>query len=353
MNSLWVGVDAGKQHHHAVAIDADGTRKLSRRVANDEASLVELVDTVGRIAMDGLVTWAVDLNSGGAAMLIAVLLARGEQVLYIPGRIVHHAAGGYRGDGKTDAKDAAIIADQARMRRDLQPMRVDDEISSELAILTSRRTDLMRDRTRAINRLRALLSMYFPALERALDISNVKGAIILLTGHQTPDGLRRVGHARLESWLRKNKAYNASGLAQLAFDAARSQHVRVPGQDAAGATVAKWAHHIRYLDREMAEVDRDIETRFRRHRKAAVIESMPGFGPLLGAELLAATGGDVSVFGTADRFAAVAGLAPVPRDSGRVSGNIHRPRRYDRRLLRTAYLSAQLSIRSCAESRIY
>ena len=353
MNSLWVGVDAGKQHHHAVAIDADGTRKLSRRVANDEASLVELVDTVGRIAMDGLVTWAVDLNSGGAAMLIAVLLARGEQVLYIPGRIVHHAAGGYRGDGKTDAKDAAIIADQARMRRDLQPMRVDDEISSELAILTSRRTDLMRDRTRAINRLRALLSMYFPALERALDISTVKGAIILLTGHQTPDGLRRVGHARLESWLRKNKAYNASGLAQLAFDAARSQHVRVPGQDAAGATVAKWAHHIRYLDREMAEVDRDIETRFRRHRKAAVIESMPGFGPLLGAELLAATGGDVSVFGTADRFAAVAGLAPVPRDSGRVSGNIHRPRRYDRRLLRTAYLSAQLSIRSCAESRIY
>ena len=92
-----------------------------------------------------------------------------------------------------------------------------------------------------------------------------------------------------------------------------------PGQDAAGATVAKWAHHIRYLDREMAEVDRDIKTRFRRHRKAAVIESMPGFGPLLGAELLAATGGDVSVFGTADRFAAVAGLGredPLAQPSG-------------------------------------
>ena len=28
---------------------------------------------------------------------------------------------------------------------------------------------------------------------------------------------------------------------------------------------------------------------------------MPGFGPLLGAEFLAATGGDVSTFGTADR----------------------------------------------------
>ncbi len=80
---------------------------------------------------------------------------------------------------------------------------------------------------------------------------------------------------------------------------------------------------------------------------------MPGFGPLLGAELLAAAGGDVSVFGTADRFAAVAGLAPVPRDSARISGNLRRPRRYDRRLMRAAYLSAQLSIRSCTESRIY
>ena len=62
-----------------------------------------------------------DLADGGAALLIALLLAHGQELLYIPGRAVHHAAGGYRGDGKTDAKDAAVIADQARIRRDLRP----------------------------------------------------------------------------------------------------------------------------------------------------------------------------------------------------------------------------------------
>ncbi len=109
-------------------------------------------------------TWAVDLNNGGAALLIALMAEREQRLHYIPGRVVHHAAGGYRGgDSKTDAKDAAIIADQARMRRDLHPMRAGDEISIELGILTSRRTDLMRDRTRTINRLRALLGTYFPA----------------------------------------------------------------------------------------------------------------------------------------------------------------------------------------------
>jgi transposase len=77
---------------------------------------------------------------------------------------------------------------------------------------------------------------------------------------------------------------------------------------------------------------------------------MPGFGSLLGAELLAATNGDLTTFNTADRLA---GLAPVPRDSGRISGNLKRPRRYDRRLLRTFYLAANNSIKTCPESRKY
>ena len=49
----------------------------------------------------------------------------------------------------------------------------------------------------------------------------------------------------------------------------------------------------------------------------------------------------------------MSGLAPAPRNSGRVSGNLRRPQRYSRRLLRIAYLSAQISVRYCPESRAY
>lgn len=230
MRQLWAGLDAGKNHHHCVVIDTDGTRLHSQRVANDEADLNDLIDTVTRLADGGAVTWAIDLNSGGAALVIALLTERGQTLLYLPGRMVYHASAGYRGDGKTDAKDAAIIADQARMRRDLHAMRTDDELSVELRILTSHRTDLMRDRTRSINRLRSLLGTYFPALERALDISNTKAALILLTGYRTPDGLRRIGQVRLESWLRKRKTYNATKVAATALHAANAQHVRVRGR---------------------------------------------------------------------------------------------------------------------------
>jgi transposase len=350
---VWAGVDAGKGDHYCVVIDPDGQRLLSRRVANDEAALLELITTVTALGEGGEVTWAIDLNAGGAALLISLLIAADQRLLYIPGRTVHHASGGYRGDAKTDAKDAAVIADQARMRRDLQPLRPGDDSAAELRILTSRRTDLVADRTRAINRLRAQLLEYFPALERAFDYSKSKAALILLTGYQTPDGLRRAGTARLAAWLRKRKARNAEAVAATAIEAANGQHAVVPGQQLAATVVARLAEEVMALDTQIGDTDAMIEDRFRRHRHAEIILSMPGFGVTLGAEFLAATGGGISAFESVDRLAGVAGLAPVPRDSGRISGNLKRPRRYNRHLLRACYLSAHIALRTDPASRRY
>jgi transposase len=350
---LWAGIDAGKSDHHCVVIDADGQRLLSQRVANDETLLQELITSVTALADGGEVTWAIDLNHGGAALLIMLLITAEQRLLYIPGRTVYHASGGYRGDGKTDAKDAAVIADQARMRRDLQPLRTGDEIAVDLRILTARRGDLVADRTRAINRLRAQLLEYFPALERAFDYSNSKAALILLTGYQTPDGLRRAGTARLEAWLRKRKARNVNAIAASAMAAAQAQRTTVPGQQVAAAMVARLAKEVMALDTEIGDTEAMIEDRFRRHRHAEIILSMPGFGVTLGAEFLAATGGDMTAFDSVDRLAGVSGLAPVPRDSGRIHGNLKRPRRYDRRLLRACYLSAQIAARTDPASRTY
>ena len=137
MPAVWAGIDSGKWTHHCVVIDQTGTVLLSKRVENDETALLDLIETVVGIADGDNVCWATDLNAGGAALLIALLAAHGQQLLCIPGRIVHHAAATYRGDGKTDAKDARIIADQARMRTDLQPVRGADQISVDLSLRMS------------------------------------------------------------------------------------------------------------------------------------------------------------------------------------------------------------------------
>jgi transposase len=350
---LWAGTDAGKAAHHCTVIDSDGARLLSRRVLNDESELLGLIRDVLALAEDSPVTWAVDLNAGGAALLIALLTSHGQRLLYIPGRTVHHASHGYRGDGKTDAKDAYVIADQARMRRDLHPLQEWDEIAVDLKILTARRYDLTADRTRAINRLRAQLLEYFPALERAFDYAASRAALVLLTGYQTPSALRRVGPNRLVAWLKNRKVRGAQALADRAVAAARAQHTAVAGETIAAAVVHTLAKSVLALDDEIADVDAQIAARFREHRDAEVILSMPGMGPTLGAEFVACTGGDMGVFGSAGRLAGVAGLAPVPRDSGRISGNMRRPHRYHRRLLRVFYLSAQIAARFCPTSKAF
>ncbi|MFE1522248.1 IS110 family transposase [[Kitasatospora] papulosa] len=348
MTLIWAGIDAGKTHHHCVAIDESGLRLLSRRVANDEPELLELLADV--LALGNEVTWGIDLADGGAALAIAILVDRGQPVHYISGRAIHRASESYRGEGKTDAKDAAVIADQVRIRRDLHPLRASDETVTDLKILTGRRTDLVADRTRTVNRLRAHLTDIFPGLERALDLTNI-GPLVLLTGYQTPASLRRTGKKRLEAWLRNRKVQRADRLSETALEAAGRQHASLPGEKLTAQMVHTLAREVMALNQQVTELDKAIEARFREHRDFEVITSMPGLGIILGAEFLAATGGDMTAFGTADRLAGFGSVAPVPRDSGKISGNLRRPRRYNRRLQRVFYISALCSIRHCDESR--
>ncbi|GAA2773533.1 IS110 family transposase [Kitasatospora cinereorecta] len=350
MSRIWAGIDSGKGHHHGLALDADGRTLLSRRVANDEPELLQLIGDVLAVAGGRQVTWAIDMTGGEPALLLSLLVAHGQEVLYIPGRLVNRASDGYRGEGKTDARDAFVIADQARMRRDLQPIRPGDEAVVELKLLTGRRADLVEDRTRAVNRLRGTLLGMFPALERALELTNT-GPLILLTGYQTPAAIRRVGTARLAKWLANRKVRNARPLAEAAVEAAERQYTSVPGEKAIAKLVHTLAEGVMALNEQIAEMDKLIEGRFREHELAEIVQSVPGIGTVLGAEFLAGIGGSLDRFDSPDALASFAGVAPAPRDSGKVSGNLHRPVVYHRRLQRVFYTSALVSIRCDPNSR--
>jgi hypothetical protein len=97
---LWAGIDAGKANHHCVVVDADGNRLLSQRVPNDEPALLQLLAGVLELADGDEVVWATDLNQGGPALLIALLVGHGQNILYIPGRTVHHASKIHRGEAR-------------------------------------------------------------------------------------------------------------------------------------------------------------------------------------------------------------------------------------------------------------
>jgi transposase len=350
---VWIGIDAGKASHHAAAIDADGRLLWSVKVASEQRRIEELIARAA--GSGGQVRWAVDLISPMASLLLAVLLTSGQDVVYVPGRMVSGLAGALGGEGKTDAKDARVIADIARMRRDLAPITASDELVVELARLTSHRADLMADWVRGVNRLRELLGSIFPALERSFDYST-RSALILVTGFCTPAEVRQAGQDVLTAYLREHGAWRKgiSSTAATAAEAAAGQTVTLPGEATTAALVKQLAHKLLDLDREIKDTGKLITSRFRAHPQAAIIESLPGMGPILGAEFLAATGGDArAAFGQPGRLASYAGLVPVPKDSGRVTGNWRRPRRYNRTLRRVFYMAALSSLKAEGPSRTF
>ncbi|MGF0170194.1 IS110 family transposase [Streptomyces sp. Marseille-Q5077] len=347
---IWVGIDAGKGHHWAAVVDETGATLWSKKIENDESAILTALGEILDLADE--VHWAVDISSRSSALLLALLTAHGQRAVYVPGRTVNRMAGAYRGEAKTDARDAYVIAETARHRRDFNTLDVPAQLAADLALLTAHRTDLVTDRVRAVNRLRDVLTGMFPALERAFDYSARKGALVLLTGYQTPAALRRRGLARLTSWLVNRGVRDADSMAAAAMEAAQAQQTALPGEDAAAQIVADLATQILALDDRLKRIDRQIRDAFRTHPQAEIIESLPGMGPTLGAEFVVAAG-DMTAYVGAGHLASAAGLVPVPRDSGRRTGNLHRPKRYSRRLRRVFYLSAQTSIIRDGPNREY
>src|SRR5215207_216239 len=255
MDKAWAGVDAGKEFHWAHVLDASGRELLSRKVENDEADVSKPIDEVLFLVEE--VVWAVDQPGGGAALLLALLRERNQRVLYIPGLSVDRARDAYRGESKTDARDAHVIADQARMRPQLGELKPGEEEIVELQLLLARRRDLVTDQTRTVTRLREALLSLFPALERALDL-NGKGPLTLLTHYQTPAQLRRAGHKRVAAYLRNRCVKGSNKVADKALSAAKSQSVTLPAQDVASRIVAELAKDVLGLKERVESIDEEI-----------------------------------------------------------------------------------------------
>jgi transposase len=349
MDKAWVGVDAGKGFHWAHVVNASGEALLSRKVDNDETDLLTLIDEV--LSLAETVVWATDQPGGSAALLLALLWEREQKVVYIPGLTVDRVRDAYRGESKTDARDAHIIADQVRMRSDLGELTPGEGGLAELQLLLARRRDLITDRTRAITRLRETLVSLSPALERTLDL-NRRSALTLVAHYQTPAQIRRIGRKRLSAYLRKRRVQGADALARKALSAAESQSATLPAESVAAQIVAELAEEVLSLKDRIDTLDEELERRYFARPEARIVESLPGMGPILEAEFLVAVG-DLRAFESADRLAAYAGLVPAARDSGKRVGNHRRMRGGNKVLKRVFYQSAFASLRSAPESRAF
>ena len=161
-----IGIDPHKQSHTAVAAHRAGPQEGPEQVRARRDGHRELIAWAREIAPAGRLRAVEDVRhvAGG---LIRELLAAGEQVVFVPPKLMagERRGGGER--GKSDPIDALAIARLAlREGAGLPAARLDEQVL-EVRRLTDYRDGLVAEQNRFVNRLRWLVHDLDPELAPA------------------------------------------------------------------------------------------------------------------------------------------------------------------------------------------
>ena len=347
---IWLGIDVGKTHHWATAIDSDGEIVHSRTLPNDEEKLRQIYS---KLEDKGCVLVVVDQAATIGALAVSVAQAMGIMVAYLPGLSMRRIADLHPGNAKTDKKDAFIIAEAARtMPHTLRALRNLDECEAELRMLTGFDEDLARQITQTRNRIRGLYTQIHPALEQFIGKHLDHPAVLaLLQAWPTPEALKKAGRTRIAAKLKKHGARCFNDWANKIMEALGKQTVTVIGTGAAQTVIPHLASTLQEFYRQRADMTQKIEDLVAGHPLYPVLTSMPGNGVRTSAIIIAEIAG--KEFPNAAALSSYAGLTPKTRQSGTSIRSATASHTGNKRLKRALHLSAFASIKSDPTSRIY
>ncbi|MFJ3414940.1 IS110 family transposase [Streptomyces sp. NPDC086082] len=109
---VFLGLDVGKTTHHGHGLTPAGKKVFDRPLPNSEPKLRAVFEKLA--TKFDTVLFVVDQPASIAALPLAVAQDAGCKIAYLPGLAMRRIADLYLGRAKTDAKDAAVIADAAR-----------------------------------------------------------------------------------------------------------------------------------------------------------------------------------------------------------------------------------------------
>ena len=173
---------------------------------------------------------------------------------------------------------------------------------------------------RHTNQIRNALREYYPAaLETFDDLAN-RDALAILGRAPTPSQGARLTVTQIRAALRAaGRRRTLDKVAHKIQKGLRTTHLSAPGpvEDAYGTTVGALVAIIAETNRQIAEIEAVLHTRFERHPDAGIYHSQPGLGKVLGARTLGEFGDDPDRYTSAKSPRNYAGTSPITIASGR------------------------------------
>jgi len=292
INERCCGLDVHKRIVVACVLTPEGSETRTFRTMTQ--GLLELADwlvehEVSHVAMESTGVFWKPVYNLLEGLELTLLVVNARHIKAVPGR-------------KTDVKDAQWIADLLRHGL-LQGSYIPDRSQRELRELVRYRRNLIRERSRVINRIQQVLEGANIKLSSVVtDITGVSGLAMLgalARGETTPEQLAALARGT----LRHKRAELEAALHGL-----MGPHQRLMLQSQ--------LRHLEFLAQEIEQMNQEVATRLDPFEEAVqVADAIPGIGRRGAEEILAEVGTDMSRFPSRGHLSSWAKVSPGNKES--------------------------------------
>jgi transposase len=316
--AVHVGIDwADKKHDICIVPPGEGLHEFDQ-VPHQVRAIDDWVRSI-HLRFGGPIAIAIELSCGP---VISVLQKYDFVVIHPinPSTLAKYREAFTPSRAKDDPTDAELAVDLLLRHPDrFKPLRPQSADMRALGTLVEQRRQLVGERVRITNRLRAALKEYYPqALEWFEDIDTalfcdfiMRWPTLLQAKRARPSTVRRFFHAhnmRRENVLESRLVAIKEAMA-LTDDEAIIMPFRLKAQT--------HTEQLQLILKSIKQYDEQIDQVATRHKDYNFFRALPGAGPSLAPRLLVAFGEQRERFSSAAELQKYSGVAPVTERSGK------------------------------------
>jgi transposase len=315
---MFAGIDWASQEHAVRVHDGAGRKVASFTIAHSAVGFEDLVGRLARFGEPAELPVAIERPDG---RLVDRLLEAGHPVVPVSSNAIKAWREAEVTSGaKSDLGDAETICEYLRLRvHRLRPLQPYSQHTRALRAAVRGRTDLVTQRVAANNQLEATLDAFWPGAKAVFADVTSKIALAFLERYPTPTSAADLGEKRLGAFCAKHGYSGRRSPAELL----ERLRAAPPGiADGAESTarreiVLAFVHVLRALNEAIADLDRAVRASLTEHPDAEIFTSLPRSGQINAAQILAEWGDCRDAYDNAESVAALAGVSPVTKQSGK------------------------------------
>ena len=315
---FFTGIDWAAETHAVCVLDVAGKTVAEFTIEHSADGIAALIRRLSRYGDPGDLPVAIERPDG---RLVDLLLEAGHPVVPVkPNAIKTWRDGEVLSGAKSDAGDAAVIAEYLRLRA--HRLRIVAPYSDEtraLRTVVRTRGDVVDMRVAATNQLSALLEAHWPGAKAIFADVESPVSLEFLTRYPTPAAAAHLGEKRMAAFCVKHGYCGRRTAAQL-LTRLRAAPAGTTGEaltEALHDAVLAAVTVLQALNTSVKNLDRSIAAHLGEHPDGAIFTSLPRSGQVNAAQVLAEWGDARQAYEHPDSVAALAGVTPVTKESGK------------------------------------